>query len=172
MANVKVGVGLSQEQDTRLAAQNAVRGALHQAGLQGAPWALCFFTGSHLSRADAIRHIVMEETGCSSLCGCSAMGVLGAGQEVERSAGIVVMVGDGAGVESHSMLLPHSGEGLASMRALALCQAGSPLLIALPDSFQVDHARFQERLARDWPAMPVLGAGSTDDGTVGISLQV
>jgi len=165
------GVGLSREADTLSATRAAVRQALEEAGLERAPWALCFFTGPHLSHADTIRRTVLEMTGCGSFSGCSAMGVLGRGVEVEREAAIAVLVGAAPQIESHSALLPQTGEGLAHFRDLAFAQGGGALVV-LPDSFQVDHALLRDRMAADVQGLPVLGGGATDDGTVGISLQL
>lgn len=171
MPGSSVGVGLSQEADTLSATRAAVRQAMAEAGLQRAPWALCFFTGPHLSHADMIRRTVLDMTGCESFSGCSAMGVLGRGVEVERDAAISVLVGAAPQIESHSALLSQTGEGLAHFRDLALSQGGG-VLVVLPDSFQVDHALLRERMVADVRDVPVLGGGATDDGTVGISLQL
>ena len=171
MPDISVGVGLSQEPDALAATRTAVRGAMAQAGLERAAWALCFFTGPHLSHADAIRRIILDQTGCESLCGCSAMGVLGGGVEVERSAAVTVLVGSSPRLDSHSALLPRSGEGMAHFRDLAGAGERRAALVLLPDSYQVDHTQLRERMAQDLAETPVLGAGATDDGTVRISLQ-
>jgi len=170
MPGISVGVGLSQDADALSAARAAVREAMAEAGLERAAWALCFFTGSHLPHADAIRRAVLDLTGCEAMCGCSAMGVLGRGIEVERSPAVTVLVGAAPGVETHSAILPSSGEGMAHFRELARGKAGTVVL--LPDAFQVDHAQLRERMVADLEHIPVLGAGATDDGTVGISLQL
>lgn len=181
MAKLSVGVGLSQEADTLAAARSAVAGALAQAGVARADWALCFFTGSHLSQADALRRVVLEESGCAALGGCSAMGVLGRGVEVERAPGIAVMLGSGLGLEAYSAVLPETGEGMLHLRELAQAhlarlrqsgRQGAAALIVLPDTYRVDPAVLREKLLTDARGVPVLGAGATDDGTVGVSLQV
>lgn len=170
---VKVGVGLSTNPDTLQATRNATLDALAQAGLKRADWALCFFSTEHLQGADIVQATVLEEAGCLALCGCSAMGVIGAGREVERSAGLAVMVGSSSSFAVKSALLPEDGDGLARFAGLDGHPASEPpTVIALPDSFRVDNARLQQQLASELPAVPVFGAGATDDGTLGISLQV
>ena len=170
---VKVGVGLSVDADTAAATRKATLDAMAQAGLERADWAVCFFTTPHLAHADALQRTVLERSGCLALCGCSAMGVIGGGQEVERKPGVAVMVGGGNGFASKSALLPESGEGLGRFAALSDDGAGgNATVIALPDSFRVDNARLQRKLAQALPDVPVFGAGATDDGTLGISLQV
>jgi small ligand-binding sensory domain FIST len=172
MPGIRVGVGLSQHPDASTATRSAVRDALAQAGSARANWALCFFTAPHLSHADTIRRTVLDLTGCESLCGCSAMGVLGAGVEVERTAAVTVLVGSARQVNSHSAILPRSGEGLAHFRHLGQSPERQTVLVLLPDAFQVNHALLHERMSAELKDTPVLGAGSTDDGTVGISLQI
>jgi small ligand-binding sensory domain FIST len=170
---VKVGVGLSVDPDTTQAARKATQDAMAQADLPRADWAVCFFTASHLPNADALQRTVLDVSGCLALCGCSAMGVIGGGQEVERKPGVAVMVGAGGGLASKSALLPESGAGLERFASLGDGAAGQEAtVIALPDSFRVDNARLQRRLAEHLPAVPVFGAGATDDGTLGISLQL
>ncbi|HEX9844324.1 MAG TPA: FIST N-terminal domain-containing protein [bacterium] len=170
---VNVGVGLSVDPDSVEAARKATRDAMAQADLERADWAVCFFTTAHLPRADALHATVLEESGCLSLSGCSAMGVIGAGREVERKPGVSVMVGRSRGFTTKSALLPESGEGLGRFAAMGDSADGEQrTVIALPDSFRVDNARLQRRLAKDLPAVPVFGAGATDDGTLGISLQL
>ncbi|NIP71818.1 MAG: hypothetical protein GWO16_01735, partial [Gammaproteobacteria bacterium] len=53
----------------------------------------CFFSADHMAGADVIREAVLDASGCLALAGCSAMGVIGAGQEVERKPAVGVMVG-------------------------------------------------------------------------------
>lgn len=171
-AGVQVGVGLSVATDTAAAAREATRAALARAGIERAVWAVCFFSTEHLGAADQVHRVVLEESGCLSLCGCSAMGVIGGGQEVEGRPGVAVMVGSGGNFMTHSALLPENGEGLARFASLGEGHSGQPTVIALPDSFRVDNTRLQKRLARDLPTTPVFGAGATDDGTLGVSLQL
>ncbi|HKI99111.1 MAG TPA: FIST N-terminal domain-containing protein [bacterium] len=170
---VNVGVGLSVDADTAQAVRKATLDAMAQAGLQRADWAVCFFTTEHLERADTIQAAVLEQAGCLALCGCSAMGVIGAGREVERRPGVTVMVGRGEGFAAKSEMLPENGEGLGRFASLSGTPDGThSTVIALADSFRVDNARLQRRLARDLPTVPVFGAGATDDGSMGVSLQV
>jgi small ligand-binding sensory domain FIST len=195
MTRLSVGAGLSRDPDAGVAVRAAVEQALAQAGLQRADWALCFFTAPHLSQADTIRRTVLDRTGCAALGGCSAMGVLSGEAEIEREPGIAVMVGAGA-VDAHSAILPQSGDGLAHFRDLAraagMSGAGEDesdddsargsaasgsatrggALVMLPDTYQVDPALLRDKMAADAEGVPLLGAGATDDGTVGISLQI
>ncbi|HEX7929091.1 MAG TPA: FIST N-terminal domain-containing protein [bacterium] len=172
MPNVNVGVGISREADTDVAVRNALQAALEQANLERAPWAFCFFTSAHLSHADVIRETILEQAGCQALCGCSAVGVLGRGEEIERGPGVVVMVGASPSLAAMSQILPHDGAGLGQLAAVDEMRGETRALIVLPDSFRVDNTALRDRLESEVPATQVVGAGATDDGTLGISLQV
>lgn len=170
MGNLRAGAGLSSLADTALAAREAVHQALEQCGGLAAGWAVCFFTADHLPQAEVLRKIILDESDCKALCGCSAMGVLGGGREVERAPGIVVLLG--TGLSSQSELLDVAGEGLAGFQALSEWEKGNRMILALPDAFGVDHIELQALFAGQLPRVPVFGAGSTDDGSLGVSLQM
>jgi small ligand-binding sensory domain FIST len=172
MAGLNVGVALSQNPDAEAAARDASLGALEQAGLKTATWALCFFTGHHMQEAEALRTAILHETGCKSFAGCSSMGVIAQGEEVESGPALALMVGDAAVLESHSALLPDTGEGLGRFANLDRNLPGASLLIALPDSLQVDMNSVRSRMLMELPGLPVFGAGATDDGRAGLSLQM
>ncbi|MCZ6559194.1 MAG: FIST C-terminal domain-containing protein [SAR324 cluster bacterium] len=172
MSDIKVGVGLSLASDSALAARQASLEALEQAGLKSATWALCFFSGHHLPGAEALRATILRETGCTSLGGCSAMGVIAKGEEVEGVPAVALMVGGASGVEAHSVLLPEDGQGLAGFGNLSGWSSGNSLLLVLPDTFQVDINQVRNRMCSEIPELPVFGAGATDDGRTGISLQL
>jgi len=172
MGEVRVGAGLSQERVTVDAAREATRQAMSQAGLTRAGWSVCFFTPSHLGHADVLRRVVMEESGCLSFSGCSAVGVIGDGQEVEGAPGVAVMVGSSTAFETRSALLGENGEGLRNFARAPTREGGEAVLVALPDSFRVDSRGLTQRAALELPGVPLFGAGSTDDGTLGIALQL
>ena len=174
---VQIGVGLSLLGDAGDAAREATREAMRQAGLERADWAFCFFSTPHLGRADAVRDRVLEGSGCLALSGCSAMGVIGGGREVEGGAAVGVMVGCSPRIEARSALLPETWDGLERFLGGGAQQNRKTTLFALPDSYRVDNTRMQQRLAIKLDGEGLLGAnlfgaGATDDGSVGLSLQL
>ncbi len=180
-SGIQAGVGLSVETDTAAAARHAAREAMEQAGVKRADWAICYFTSDHLPGADQLRETVLEETGCLSLCGCSAMGVIAAGKEVEGKPGVAVMVGRSPGILTRSALLPENGKGLARFAQKngdgGGCEttettAERNIVIALPDSYRVDNLRLERIVGRELPGISLFGAGATDDGSMGIALQL
>jgi small ligand-binding sensory domain FIST len=171
MAELKIGVGLSRHPDTKRAALEAAHAAMAQAGMERAGWALCFFSMAHLPRADQLRELVLAETCCAALCGCSAHGLVASGEEVENRSGLAIMVGEAERVEARSALLGAGGEGLEALLPAPGGGAGPALLLAMPDAYRAD-ARGLLARARQRPGLPLFGAGAVDDGTTGISLQV
>lgn len=169
---VNVGVGLSVDPDTAEAARKATHDAMAQADLSRADWAVCFFSTPHVGGADRIHEVVLGESGCLALTGCSAMGVIGAGQEVERRPAVGVMVGRSRAFAAKSALVPGSGDGLERFVGLDGTLGQRATVLALPDAFRVDNTRLQRTLADALPTIPVFGAGASDDGTLGVSLQL
>jgi len=172
MSATKVGVGISESAESQTAALNAVRQAMEHAGLTRAAWALCFFTTDHLSLADVIHRVVMEESGCLSLAGCTARGVLGDGLEVEGRPGIVVMVGASTAIEAKSRLLGRTTSELGVFSQAPTREKGERLVLAMPDAYRVDNQELVKRLDETLPGTPVFGAGSSDDGNLGMCLQL
>ncbi len=172
MSAFKVGVGLSREMDSGAAAREAAGNALEQAGLDSGAWALCFFSAQHLQSAEMLRAEILRETGCRSLCGCSTMGVIAAGEEREHLPGVAVMVGEADGIEPLSKMLAEDGGGLEPFRDVADTWRGNRLVIALPDSLSVNINQVRDRITAEMPDTPFFGAGATDDGRVGLSLQM
>ena len=171
---LRAGVGFSSHPDTRKAAHEAVQLALREAGVAGVPkgWVLCFFSMAHLPRADELREILLAQTGCEALCGCSAHGLVAGAREVENAIGLAVMVCTGGGMDALSTLLPGDGEGLNALALAPGSGGGKELLLALPDAYRADARTVLTRLHERWPELPVYGAGSTDNGTTGTSLQL
>lgn len=169
---LNVGVGLADEVNTETAARNAVREAMDKAGLTRAAWAVCFFSGPHISLADVVRRVVMEESGCLSLAGCSAPGVIGAGKEVQGRSGLAVMVGSSSALETRSGILGSDGMGLHNFREPPSRKEANMVAIAMPDSFRIDNEILAAQMTEMLDNVPVYGAGASDDGNLGISLQL
>ena len=169
---MKVGVALSNHPDTRRAAKEVTQAAFEQAGLERAGWALCFFSMAHLPRADTLRETILAETGCTAFSGCSAHGLVGGMREVEEEPGVVLLVADSPAWEVHSALLSADGDGMELLLPGEEHSGGEKLLLAMPDAYRVDARGLLSRISAEYPGVPVYGAGSTDDGTTGIALQL
>ncbi|MDH5753565.1 MAG: FIST C-terminal domain-containing protein, partial [Deltaproteobacteria bacterium] len=172
MSRLSVGVGISTERATEAATREAVRLAMGRAGLTRAAWAVCFFTPQHLSQADIIRRVLMDESGCLTLSGCSASGVIGTGREVEGSEAIGVMVGASNAFETRSALLDMGLEGVSDFFRAPSRDEWQGVLLAMPDAFRIDAMSVIRRLSEGPAGLDAFGGGATDDGTLGLSLQL
>jgi small ligand-binding sensory domain FIST len=168
--------------------------------LDGSPvdLALVFATGAHLIAPEATLEGVQSVLGAKVLVGCGAGGVLGRGQELEEGTALAVWAAaftdGGSAVPFHATLGEDfidgsiSGEeperevlGLPSLEG-----ASGVIMLSDPYSFPTDAVL--EVLARDAPAVPVLGGLSSartaegeaalfygervcDNGAVGVSLH-
>jgi len=167
-----IGVGVSGHPDTKRATLEATRAAMNQAGLERADWALVFFSMAHLPRADQLRELVLAETRCEALCGCSAHGLVAGGQEWENRPAVAVMVAQTGVIAAESALLPGDGEGLEALIPDSEGEQPPWLLLAMPDAYRADARAFMQRAQSAHPGLPLFGAGSVDNGTTGISLQI
>ena len=172
MARIRAGVGLSQEADTTRAATEAAAEAMAKAGLERAAWALCFFSGHHIAEGEALRGAVVRKTGAQALAGCSAMGVIGGNREIEDGPAVVVLVAEGSGLAARSALAPLGSEELASLCGPPAGEPPARIVVALPDTYQVNTEQLRERFAAELPHIQLAGAGATDHAGQGVSLQL
>lgn len=172
LTGIRAGVALSTESDTRAAAREASVRALERAGGGQAAWALCFFSAHHLQGASALREEVLGQTGCPALAGCSAAGVIGQGREVEDGPAVAVMVGAGEGLRATAAVYSGQPGGVGRVPLPPAAGEDGPLLLVLPDAYGVDAAALVAALATARPGLPLFGAGATDDGRAGVSLQI
>jgi small ligand-binding sensory domain FIST len=171
-AALRVGVGLSTAGDAVTAAREAAAAALQQAGLGRAPWALCVFSGDHVPHAEQLHEALVAAVGCEQLGGCSANGVIAQGQEVEGRPAVGVMVGDGPGLGVCGGIVTETGAGLARLGSF-LGQSSAPAVTVLwPDAYRVDGATLLNAVAAALPRVPLFGAGASDGGMYGLSIQL
>lgn len=169
---IRAGVGLSREVDTASAAREAVRSALSQAGLKRADWALCILSGDHVAQAEILHRTVVEESGCTELGGCSASGVIAEDEEVEGSSAVAVMVGDTECLNLCSGIVTANGAGLARLGDFMAASEDPGLMLLWPDTYATDGAALLKQCAEILPDVPVYGAGATDGGQFGMSVQL
>ena len=160
--SVRAGAGISTHHDPLEAGVEAARAAA--AGLEGAPadLAIVFASGSHLAAPEAMLEGVHGVLAPSSLVGCGAGGVLGAGRELESGTGVAVWAAAfGHGGEANVFHSTLSGdlvsgelEGLPALEGTT-----GAIMLSDPYSFPTDLAL--QALADDAPAVPVLGGISS-----------
>jgi small ligand-binding sensory domain FIST len=185
--SVRVGTGISTEQDSLAAGTAAAQAAA--AGLGGAPadLALVFASGTHLIAPEATLEGVYAALAPSALVGCGAGGVLGRGREHEHGTALAVWAaafGEGEATPFHATVAGEDPDyeiaGLPSLE-------GSRGVLMLSDPYSFPTEAALEMLATEAPAVPVLGGIASarsaagdgalfvgdrvcDHGAVGVSL--
>lgn len=176
MDSIQAGVGFSTLEDTQAAARKAARDAMSQAQIEKAGWVLCFFTVEHFKAADAMLEALRQETQSFAIAGCSSLGVVVSGKEVESGPALAVMVGYAPRTRTLSTLTTRPEEALMAMSQSlggGFSQNGdNSFLLSLTDSFQLDHTRIRSLGEKTMGGIPLFGSAATDDGRIGLSLQM
>jgi small ligand-binding sensory domain FIST len=183
----RFGDGIGVDGDLVAAAETAVVAALAPLGGRTPDLAFAFVSGPDPAAAG---QRALELTGAAATLGCSASGVMGAGQGVEQRAAVTVWVGLLPGVSLrtfHLEVMPAEG----GAAVIGLPERGASrdevaVLLADPYSFPVEG--FVSRAATELSALPFVGGvahgpegpGSTrlwvdgrtvDRGAVGVLLD-
>ena len=174
---LRAGVGQSQEPETRRAVEVAGTQALARAGIVRADFAMVFFTADHAAQSSALISALSKIVGTDCIVGSSGAGVLTDEGEIEGSAGVAVCV-----VSSDTLIArPFIFEPLRGNEAnlgvsfgdfLAKTQDKNSLMILLPDSYQGNPQPLLTGMARRAGFRPVIGAGSSENGTTGATYQL
>ena len=174
---LRAGVGQSQERETRQAVEAAGTQALARAGIARADFAMVFFTADHAAQSSALISALSKIVGTDCIVGSSGAGVLTDEGEIEGSAGVAVCV-----VSSDTLIArPFIFEPLRGNEAnlgvsfgdfLAKTQDKNSLMILLPDTYQGNPQPLLTGMARRAGFHPVIGAGSSENGTTGATYQL
>ena len=174
---LRAGVGQSQERETRQAVEAAGTQALARAGIARADFAMVFFTADHAAQSSALISALSKTVGTDCIVGSSGAGVLTDEGEIEGSAGVAVCV-----VSSDTLIArPFIFEPLRGNEAnlgvsfgdfLAKTQDKNSLMILLPDTYQGNPQPLLTGMARRAGFHPVIGAGSSENGTTGATYQL
>ena len=174
---LRAGVGQSQERETRQAVEAAGTQALARAGIARADFAMVFFTADHVAQSSVLISALSKTVGTDCIVGSSGAGVLTDEGEIEGSAGVAVCV-----VASDTLIArPFIFEPLRGNEAnlgvsfgdfLAKTQDKNSLMILLPDSYQGNPQPLLTGMALRAGFHPVIGAGSSENGTTGATYQL
>ncbi|MGQ0792587.1 MAG: FIST signal transduction protein [Deltaproteobacteria bacterium] len=143
---IKAGVGSSKNKNSRIAAEEAAREALVNAGIARAAWGLVFATFPHRDSYGEILNSVSDTLGSLNVAGCSAIGVIAGSREIEAEEAVAVLAVSSEGVMANSFLINDSGDGGLSAGVAIAHRASAGVspnsLIALfPDPFVI-HPEF------------------------------
>lgn len=174
---IRAGVGQSQERTTRRAVEEASAQALSKAGIARADFAMVFFTADHAAQSSELVNGLSHAVGTDCVVGSSGAGVLTGEGEIEDGPGVVVCV-----VASDTLIArpfifePLRGNetnlGVSFGDFLAKRGEENSLMILLPDSYQGNPQPLLAGMARRAGFHPVIGAGSSENGTTGATYQL
>jgi small ligand-binding sensory domain FIST len=170
------GVGFSISNNPRVAAAEATRDAMRQAGLHHAAGALCFATTAHGAAFGLIVRTVAAEARTRDVAGCSAAGVIAAEREIESGPAVSVMVFGGSSLDAKRFFVP-SLRGRAREAACEVASAVRPalgknnLLYMFADTYNTEPDPLLETLERELPGVTVVGGGASEDGSIGETFQ-
>jgi small ligand-binding sensory domain FIST len=147
-----------------------------QAGLACADIAIVFFTAEH-ARSRELITTLRRVTGTDQIVGSSAAGTLTACGEAEGTHGMAVLVLSSDELRFHPFLFTplrerdrQIGERIAQ---LSRTSKGRDLLLALfPDTYNGQPQPMMESLKNNAGFVPVIGAGSSENGTAQATYQL
>jgi small ligand-binding sensory domain FIST len=173
---LRAGVGHSTANNPATASAEATEAALAEAGLRIADAALCFATSAYGGAYPLMLRTVAAEAGTLQVAGCSSLGVIGGGREIESGPGVSVLVIGGASLSVKRLFAP-SLRGRDSEVVAELASAARPamgrnnLLCLFADTYNLNPDAMLQALARELPGVAVVGGGATEDGTIGETFQ-
>jgi small ligand-binding sensory domain FIST len=164
---LKVGIGLSDDQDFRAGATAAASAAALRLGGAEADLVLVFASGAHLTDPEEMLALVQSELAPAALVGCAAGGVLGGARELEGGTGVAVWAARLQGGEArpfHATVRRQDDlgvlEGMPELRSDA-----AVILLSDPYTFPTDAVL--DGIAEAAPGVPVLGGLSSARSPVG-----
>ena len=174
---IRAGVGQSQQQSTGQAVEAAARQALAHAGISRADLAMIFFTADHAGHQRELVTAVIRTVGTDCVVGSSAAGVLTGEGEIEGSGGIAVLVIAGEEIIGRPFIFePLRGNetnlGASFGEFLAKTQEQNSLMVLLPDTYNGNPQPLLRSMASNAGFHPVIGAGSTENGSAGATFQL
>jgi small ligand-binding sensory domain FIST len=170
------GAGYSISNNPRVAAAEATREAMRQAGLHHAAGAMCFATTAHGAAFGLIVRTVATEARTREVAGCSGAGVIAGGREIESGPAVAVTVFGGSSLDAKRLFVP-SLRGRAREAAGEIAAAVRPalghnnLLCLFADTYNTEPDALLSTLGRELPGLMVVGGGASEDGSIGETFQ-
>ena len=171
---LKAGVGQSSQTETQAAIEEAAAGAM--AGLPdgGADLAVLYATVDHAGALEQELASLQRITGTRNIVGCSGLGILTDGGEIEGESGVAVMALASDTVRARPFVRDAlKGNDAAAGRDIAnAVGADSPFLtVVLADGYRSRPDALLEGMAQAGHAAPVVGAGASENGSHGRTYQ-
>jgi small ligand-binding sensory domain FIST len=173
----RAGVGQSSNPSTADAVREAAIQAMAQASVTRAHAAMIFFTVDYASQPRELIDTLCRVTGTSQVVGCSAAGILSSAGEVEGSQGLAVLVFTSDQIQSSAFLI-HSVRERDQEVGAEIAQKITPrlgqesLLTLFPDTYHCQPQQLLGTMGEATGFVPVVGAGSSENGTAGATYQL
>ena len=171
-----VGVGVSSESNPEAAVAEVLNSAIKEVNLTQIHWVLIFFTPDHFVHAGRLHELILEQTKCECIAGCSGMGVITGEGEITQGPGLVLMAGFTP--ELHLKALAKYQElensaGVTQQLREALEGFGNEnsLFFFFPDVYQHQPHNFINMFNYLKSSLSVYGGGSCNDGSRETSIQ-
>ena len=174
---IRAGVGQSQRQPTAEAVKEAAAQAIASAGIARADLAMIFFTADHAAHQRELVSSLIHTVGTDCVFGCSGAGVLTGAGEIEGSAGVAVMAVAAEEIVGRPFIFEPLRGNEANLGAsfgdfLAKTPEQDALMILLPDTYNGNPQPLLNAMASKAGFHPVIGAGTTENGSVGATFQL
>ncbi|MBI3000568.1 MAG: FIST C-terminal domain-containing protein, partial [Deltaproteobacteria bacterium] len=174
---LRAGVGQSANSVTEQAAREAAAQAMTQGGIAEADLVLVFFTVDHLDDSQKLLSVTRAITQTETIVGSSGAGVLSRDGEIEGAPGIAVLVLSSEDLRAHPLWFnPLKGRdhemGREIARAVKIEPERESLLVLFPDPYNAQPSRLFEGIEEGLGSLPVVGAGSSENGSRGKTYQL
>ena len=171
-----VGVGVSSESNPEAAVAEVLNSAIKEVNLSQIHWVLIFFTPDHFVHAGRLHELILEQTKCECIAGCSGMGVITGEGEITQGPGLVLMAGFTPELHLKALAkyqeLEHSA-GVTQQLREELENFGDEksLFLFFPDVYQHQPNNFINMFNYLKSSPSVYGGGSCNDGNQETSIQ-
>jgi small ligand-binding sensory domain FIST len=173
---IHAGVGQSSSESSEQAAGQAAAAAMQQAGISRADLAVLFLTVDHLPNYQQIVTVLTRLCGTNRIVGSSGAGVLTGEGETEGIHGLAVLVVAASEIKGDPFLFQpvrgrdkEVGDQIASV--IESHAEENSHLILFPDSYNSRPDRLFAALENRIGFLPVVGAGSSENGALGATYQ-
>ena len=171
-----VGVGVSNKSNPEAAVAEVLNSAIKEVNLAQIHWVLIFFTPDHFVHAGRLHELILEQTKCECIAGCSGMGVITGEGEITQGPGLVLMAGFTPELHLKALAkyqeLEHSA-GVTQQLREELENFGDEksLFLFFPDVYQHQPNNFINMFNYLKSSPSVYGGGSCNDGNQETSIQ-
>lgn len=164
----RFGDGVSGDADLAVAAERAAVQALEPLGGQQPDLVCVFVCTPDPDGVDAAANRVLALSGARHAIGCSAAGVIGAGQAIEQAAAVSVWAAvlPGVTIRTFDLAVLQSADGVVVM-GMPDRQDDDQVCLLLGDPFSFPAEQFVEQTNTTMPGLPVVGGLASGVGGPG-----